>query len=250
MRILYTFILCICVCSMTWSQKKDGKQNEPYLNRHFFEIGNKDLERRAYRKVTNELENGDQVFWIFDMENQMVVQGKVEINQEGLFKQETREYLNEEGSIKRQTIKNLDNGKYVTSFFENGEKKGQVLRLEDQSYSLWRISPEREQIRDRDDFKPGLDMDRLQELFVQNLQYPIAARRLGQSGTVQIALLISETGELKELEVANGYGLNKELVKEALRVIRLYEGPFYPALDLQGNPVEAWMYLPVRFSLG
>lgn len=250
MRILYTFILCISVCSMAWSQKKDGRQNESYLNRHFYAIGNKDLEHRAYRKVTNELENGDQVFWIFDGKNQMVVQGKVEINQAGLFKQETREYLNEDGSIKNQTIKNLDNGRYATSFFENGQKKGQVIYLGDQSFTLWRESPESEKLKNRDDFKPSLDMERLQELFAQNLQYPISPRRLGQSGTVQIALLISETGELIEIEPANAYGMNKELVKEALRVIQLYEGPFFPALDLQGNPIEAWMYVPVRFKLG
>ncbi|GMQ29458.1 hypothetical protein Aconfl_21010 [Algoriphagus confluentis] len=45
-----------------------------------------------------------------------------------------------------------------------------------------------------------------------------------------MALLISETGELKEIEVANGFGLYQELVKEASKVSRFQKGSFFQAL--------------------
>lgn len=248
MRILFTFLLFTSICFLNQAQTKSQKVT--YLNQHFYEISGKDSENRAFQQVENEIQNGEKLVLIFDLENRLIAQAKKSFNETEKFNQEIRDHFDTQNNLQNQTLKNLDNGRYATSFFENGQKKGQVIYLGDQSFTLWRESPESEKLKNRDDFKPGLDMERLQELFAQNLQYPISARRLGQSGTVQIALLISETGKLKEIEPANAYGMNKELVKEALRVIQLYDGPFFPALDLQGNPIEAWMYVPVRFKLG
>lgn len=78
----------------------------------------------------------------------------------------------------------------------------------------------------------------------------MAARRSGISGTVYLALLISETGELLEYEAANESIMDKNLVKEGLRMVEEFKGNFKPALDLSGQPVKAWLYLPISFKLG
>lgn len=250
MRLLFTLALWTLTIFSTLGQEKIGNQKVTFLNQHFYEISEKDLEQRAYQRVENQLKSGERVIWIFDLENRMVSQLKIGFNNVEKFNQEIREEFDENNALKTQTLKNLDNGKYITFYFNEGEKTGQVTFQGDRSYSIWRTDLDFEQSSNRDEFKPGLDQDKLQTLFINNLDYPNSARSTRQSGTVELALLISKEGELKQVEVANAYLIHKALANEALRVIRLYDGPFYPALDTNGNPKEAWMYIPVRFKLG
>ncbi|GMQ29459.1 hypothetical protein [Algoriphagus confluentis] len=97
------------------------------MTRHFYEISQKDLDNRAFRRGINKLENGDQVFWIFDGNDRLGVQGKVEIYPQRLFKRETRGFFNEDNSQKSQTTKNLNDAGYVESIFDEGEKRTSYL---------------------------------------------------------------------------------------------------------------------------
>ncbi|MDX5337819.1 MAG: energy transducer TonB [Cyclobacteriaceae bacterium] len=250
MRLLFTLALWTLTIFSTFGQEKIRKQKVIFLNQHFYEISGKNLEERAFQKKENTLKSGEKVYWIFDLENRMVEQRKVGYNPTEQFNQEIREEFDENNVLKSQTVKNLDNGRYMTIYLENGEKVGQVTFHGDQTYSLWRKGLDSEQMLNRDEFKPGLDQDQMMSLFAKNLNYPMSARMSRETGTVEIALLISETGELLQTEVANAYQINKKLAKEALRVVKLYQGPFYPALDSEGKPIQAWMYIPVRFRLG
>lgn len=76
-------------------------------------------------------------------------------------------------------------------------------------------------------------------------RYPMAARRLGQSGQVQLRLYVDQQGAVREVTVvrAEPAGVFEDAALEAVRKWR-----FEPAM-FKGAPVGVWMSLPVRFSL-
>lgn len=62
-------------------------------------------------------------------------------------------------------------------------------------------------------------------------------------------MLVTQEGVLKEIEIAKPVGIHKSLKIEAIRVAESYKGRFLPGRDLNGNPVESWFYVPIRFKL-
>lgn len=236
-------ILCFFASNPSFSQERVN------LNRHFFEIESSNEEKPHYTRIENKTPTDLTVVWIFDMKNQMVQQSKIGPNTEGTYNQEITERFDSLNNRISQTLMNLDNSRYLTAYYENGVKKAEVFQKEANNYEIWREDPEAAYTKAYDDFKPSVDPETLNRFFAKKLTYPLQARRAGAQGIAIVAVLVDECGTVKEVELANGAQLHPELGKEALRVIKLFEGPFTPALDLTGKPIEAWMYIPVRFKL-
>lgn len=219
------------------------------LNKHFYQVENPKTDEVFFTRLENRTQAGDTVVWIFDLQNRMVSQSRISINPEGNFRQEVTEYFDSMYNRTSQTILNLENSKYITAYFENGMKKGEVFKEDINKYHIWRQNPDSSYLKEYDDFKPGFNPNDLNDFYAKNLTYPLAARRSGAQGTVIVAILISGSGEAKAIELANGIQLDPVLSEEALRVVRLFKGPYTPALDLKGKPIEKWLYIPVRFKL-
>lgn len=219
------------------------------LNQHFYEVEDPKTEQVFFTRVENQTPAGDTVVWVFDLQNRMVSQSRISINPEGGFRQEINESFDSLGNRVSQSILNLENSKYITAYFENGVKKGEVFKVENERFEIWRHSPDSAFNNDFDDFKPSFNADDFNDFLAKNLTYPLTARRSGAQGIAMVAVLVAESGEVKAIELANGMQISPELGKEALRVIRLFKGPFTPALDLDGKPVEKWLYIPTRFKL-
>lgn len=236
-------ILWFLVISQTFSQERVP------LNRHFFEIEPESGEKSYYTRVENELESGEKVIWIFDLKNQMVQQSKIGLNPDGNYQQEITERFDSLNNRISQTVMNLDNSKSITAYFENGIKTAEVFRQDENLFEIWKLENDTLYSSSHDEFKPSVDPESLNRFFAKNLNYPLTARRSGASGIAIIAVLVSEDGNVKEIELANRVQINQDLGEEAIRVIKLFKGPYKPALDLAGNPIESWFYLPIRFKL-
>lgn len=230
------------------SQQISAQDRIP-LNRHFYEIADSSEEQQVYSRLQNKSASEETVIYILDMENRKVSQTKIGLNQEDNFNQELTENFDSAGNLVSTNLMNLDNSKYFTEYFENGEKKAQVIYRGDNTYEIWRNNPESAYIADHDDFKPSTNQEELNQFFTKNLKYPQTARNVKAEGTVLVGVLVSELGEVKEVELANGVQVHRDLGKEAVRAIKLFKRPFKPALDLEGKPIEAWIYIPVRFKL-
>ena len=76
--------------------------------------------------------------------------------------------------------------------------------------------------------------------------YPFLSRKAKEEGVVLLKVLVSPDGRAKELQVENSSG-HKRLDKAALDTVRKWR--FLPARRA-GTPVEAWVLVPVTFSLG
>ena len=220
------------------------------LNRHFYEISKKDLDNKVYTMTESKTPSGDLFYLVFDNQNRRIRQIKVSYNAEEKFNQEVTDTYDTLDNLISQTLLNLDNKKSLTLYFDQGVKKGQVIKHDYKHFEIWRPNKEETYELHYDDFMPGYELEAWVDFLAKNLTYPLAPRRAGISGTVFLALLISETGELLEYEVANEATMDKNLVKEGLRMVEKFKGSYIPALDHQGRPVKAWLYLPIRFSLG
>jgi len=231
------------------AQAAQSQKTTP-LNRHFYEISKKDIDQKVYTMTESKLASKEMLYLVFDNQNRRIKQIKVSYNEAEKFNQELTDTYDSAGNLISQTLLNLDNQKSLTLYFDKGIKKGQVTKHAPERFEIWREGRGEPYELAYDDFSPSLTMEELNGIFAKNLTYPMNARRARITGTVYLALLISENGELLQYEVANSYSIDKSLAEEAVRVIQKYKGPYKPALDANGQPTKTWLYLPVRFSLG
>jgi protein TonB len=75
--------------------------------------------------------------------------------------------------------------------------------------------------------------------------YPNMSRRLRETGTVQLRVRVSATGEPLEIQMAKSSGYGR-LDDSALAAVKQWK--FQPATR-GGDAVEAWVLVPVEFSL-
>lgn len=241
------FVLCVfAVISSARGQDRVITK----LNRHFIEIGENNTDSFFYTKMVSVTSTGDTLTRIFDLQNRMVRQAKVNINPTENFRQEISETFDSTNQLITQRITNLENRKYVEFHYRNGVKKAQVISHGNNTFEIWRDNPDSLYTSDHDDFGPGLDKKVWQNFLIKNLRYPTEARKSGAEGTVILAILVDESGSIQESEVANEAFVDPFLAKEALRVVRLFKGEFIPAINLEGQPEQKWITIPIRFRLG
>jgi protein TonB len=75
--------------------------------------------------------------------------------------------------------------------------------------------------------------------------YPLLARRNGDQGTVTLRVLVTRDGAAASVSVERSSGY-AHLDRSALQAVR--EWRFVPARE-QGEPIEAWMLVPIAFRL-
>ena len=65
---------------------------------------------------------------------------------------------------------------------------------------------------------------------------------------VVIGLHVNELGEVTEVTWVNPLGAEKRVAEKYLKAFRAWKKGFYPAKDVNGNPVSKWKYY--HFSPG
>lgn len=242
--------LITLLCWMAFFPKVNGQERTTVkLNRHFQEIVDTDSVHHHYTKMETLSKTGETVTWIFDLQNKMVKQSKKGLNPVENYNQEITETFDSTSKLLSQRITNLDNRKYVEFHYRDGVKKAQVISHGNDLFEIWRNNPDSLYTNDHDDFGPGLDKKEWQNFLIKNLRYPQEARNSRAEGTVILAILVNENGEIEESEVANEAFVNPHLAKEALRVLRMFKGKFTPAINLEGQAEAMWITIPVRFKL-
>lgn len=79
----------------------------------------------------------------------------------------------------------------------------------------------------------------------ENTNYPVDAIEQNIEGTVYIRFVVTKTGEVDNVRVLKG--IDPLLNDEALRVVR--ELPKWTPGKNNGNPVNVWFIIPVKFKL-
>ena len=75
--------------------------------------------------------------------------------------------------------------------------------------------------------------------------YPAKARRMGQQGTVLIHALITGNGDMQDLKIASSSGY-ASLDQSAMKAVKDWR---FETASRNGQPIKAWVEVPVRFVL-
>lgn len=76
--------------------------------------------------------------------------------------------------------------------------------------------------------------------------YPALSKRLGETGTVRLNILINPDGSVARLELARSSG-HPRLDRSAMETVQSH-WKFEPARQ-RGQPVSAWVIVPIEFTL-
>lgn len=232
------------------NQSKAQEKKIVRLNEHFFPISENDSVNYFYKAIIVNLTDSTSLERIFNLKNQIVKVTRYGYNQEGNFPEENTETYDSKGRLSSKKIKNRTNGFYQAVYFDEGEQIGEVLFQGENNFEI--RAPDNEEIIKADENvfepKPTLDKDLWIETLKKNLSYPASARRR-EEGTVILAIYVNEFGERKAPVIANPENVDRLLAEEALRVITYFDGEIAPATTINGNTIDSWLYLPIRFML-
>lgn len=78
-----------------------------------------------------------------------------------------------------------------------------------------------------------------------NITYPPNAKAKGIEGRVMIQFVVKKNGKIGEIKVARG--VDPELDKEAVRVVRLF--PAFTPGKMNGEAANCWYTLPINFKI-
>lgn len=221
------------------------------LNKHFAPL-ERSQEDAAYLKVVNPIVDGKQIERIYDLDQRLVrIVSKYYDDRKNLIKT-ICEDVDEEGIVYKVKEINTKQSACTIYYLKDGQIIGQFYGNEHEVIFGKRVIGEEEVITSINIFEPGFSrsMVNYQEFLRQNLQYPAEAKMKKQQGKVELALEILPDGSLGKIEVVNSKDVPQILQQEAIRVISLYQDGFRGAVDVDGNPVTKWLYLPITFKLG
>lgn len=222
-----------------------------FLDKHFLPLSNKDTENAQYQKISLPLSEGKQTEQILDLNSKLVKLITNEFDaKKNLIRSITEYYRDNESVFKISTFE-IKTNKEMVEYFHNGKLVGRFLCDDNEVVFGLRVIDGENVETSKNEFEPGFAVSKQQfkEFLRTNIDYPGEARNKSIQGTVTIALEIMPDGTVNTMEVIND-GVSLILQEEAKRVIANYDKGFRPALDMDGNPVRKWMYVPVRFSLG
>ncbi|MEB2781126.1 energy transducer TonB [Algoriphagus sp. C2-6-M1] len=221
------------------------------LNEHFYPINENDSINYFYKAIIVDLTDSTSIERIFNLKNQIVKVTRYGYNQEGNFPEENTETYDSDGKLVSKKIKNSINGFYQAVYFDKGEQIGEVLFQGEKKFEIRKAGSDEVMTADENVFEPTpkLDQDLWTNMMIQNLKYPASSRRDREEGTAILAIYVNEFGEHGEFKVVNPENVSEKLAFEALRVATMYDGEITPATNIDGNTVDAWLYIPLRFKM-
>ncbi len=219
------------------------------LNKHFFEANPLDSSNHTYTQIYSPVTKSTK---IYAKSNRLAKSIEDDINPEGGFNQRTIKRYDSLGNLTSKTIKNLDDQNLITYYIESDTIRGEVVSLGSTQITITRANRPNPYQSVWNDFepRPKVSKEDWYNFLATNLNYPSQPNRPKQTGAVYIALLIDKEGQVLEKELANPENVPEVLAREAMRVINLYQGGFFSALDTETQHSTQWTYIPIRFSLG
>jgi TonB family protein len=221
------------------------------LNRHFVPL-QKSQHDTAFIKISNPITDGKQVERIYDLDNKLVrIVTKYFENGKNPTKT-VWEDVDASGQVYKIKERKNNENNYTIYYLHKGKVIAEFYGNEQEVIFGKKIVNEEKVVTSTNIFEPGFKKSVVdyQEFIRQNLQYPVEARKKRQQGTVELALEIKADGSIGRIEVVNAGNVSPLLQEEAVRVLSLYTDGFRSAVDMEGNPVTKWLYLPIHFKLG
>ncbi|SDC53468.1 hypothetical protein SAMN04488104_1001128 [Algoriphagus faecimaris] len=219
------------------------------LNQHFHPISTEDSLNFTYLKMNSVTKDSVQLERIFDQKNRIIKVTKTKMNQEGEFTEKSTQNYDPFGNLLSQKIVNLDNGKFIETFFYDGQQVGQVLAEGNQNFMIIRSGEQEPTLNFVNDFEPQFT-ESLQTWNTYLLNHLSIDRKkvTNPNQKVIIGILVDKEGIVKKVEWANPQGAEPYVAERAISTVKGWGRNFLPALDAFGNPIEKWLYIPIRYK--
>ncbi|WP_172805246.1 energy transducer TonB [Aquiflexum balticum] len=228
------------------------KSKTVFLDKHFRPLTSKSIEDHQYQKTIFPISEGIQKERIQELNGKLirVISNEFE-GKKNLIRSITEEYGENESIHKISTLE-LSTKKEMIEYFQEGKLVARFLCNDNEVVFGWRVIDGEQVETSRNEFEPDFAVSKQQfkDFLRSNLNFPEKARKKSIQGIVTIALEIMPDGSVNTMEIVNQDEVSPMLQEEAKRVITAFDKGYKPALDVNGNPVRKWMYVPVRFSLG
>jgi TonB family protein len=247
-KFIYLAIFIFLSSSFAFAQKS----KTTYLDKHFLPLSNKSLGEKQYQKNSFPVIGGKQTETVHDLNGILVKSIIHEYDSKKNLIKTISEEFDEQGSIYKISTIEHKSKKEMMEYFHDGNLIGRFLFNENEVVFGLRIKDGEQIETSKNEFEPDFVVSKQQfrEFLWSNLVYPDEARRKKIQGTVTVALEIMPDGTVNTIEVINSNEVDPILQEEAKRMITAFDKGFRSAVDMNGNPVRKWMYVPVRFSLG
>lgn len=245
---IYLAIFILIFPTYTFAQKS----KTIYLDKHFSPLTNKNVGEKQYKKNSSPVMEGKQTETIHDLNGILVKSIVHEFdNKKKLIRTVSEEY-DDLGRVYKISSVDHHTNKEMVEYFNDGNLIGRFLCSDNEVVFGLRFIDGEQVETSRNEFEPDFAVTKQQfrEFLWSNIDYPEEARQKKIQGTVTLALEIMPDGTVNTIEVINQNEVPNILQEEAKRVVSSFDKGFRSALDVNGNPVKKWMYVPVRFSLG
>ncbi|MBN3583222.1 energy transducer TonB [Algoriphagus aestuarii] len=220
-----------------------------HLNRHFYPTLSISDPNTVYSQIKSYNEDGTSFTQISDLQNRVIKTIQEGKNVDNGSTEIVISFFDTDGNLIKRSEENSESSKKLLFYYENGVQVGHVEVSGDHDFEIWRKSGANRYSSNRNDFEPSLfpnDKD-WKKFVLKEKRFLAEAQKQGMEGTVILAFLIDKNGQRIRTEVANLNELPSILTEEALRIGELFVGNYNPAINHQGETVEAWLYLPVGF---
>lgn len=245
-QIFLIFLVNTCYFQFVFAQKSEKID----LNKHFiaWEEGSGDI---IYSKKINREESGKVVERIYTLDEQLIQITIKEVDSVGNFIKAISQNFDSTGGVEKVKTSSLESDEIQVTYFQGGKKIAHYTGTETLIHSGTRFVDGAEIPAPYNEYEAGLaeSQENFNKFIAENLHYPEEARNKRKSGTVWLGLYILNTGKLDTIEVANDKQADKILQNEALALMQKYDGGYRAALNYNGNPIDKWFYLPIRFEL-
>lgn len=238
--ILLPFFACFLISA--FAQENPAKASPIPLNKHYFEIAPEDSANHVYNKLISYTPDSVKIERFFTLENKMIriyrTNPKAEEYQEA-----TYEYFDLSGNLVQKTVANLYNSKFLTTYFSAGQQIAQIMYRGEHKYRIQRGEAEPQERLDND-FEPRPNEEKSDFGFFISQRTRIPSYDWPSEGLlIHIGILVDDTGVAKEIVWANPWGGNEKLAGVFVKAIKAWKKGYLPARDIQGNPIEKWLYL-------
>ncbi|MEB2776428.1 TonB family protein [Algoriphagus sp. D3-2-R+10] len=205
----------------------------------------------VYNRISTIGKDSSTIEKIYDLQNRMLQSSKVSFNKEVGYNELVEERFDTTKNRKSIKYFNLDNGKFFSYYFKNGEQASSLEFDGEKTYKLLGKDMKEPLITEYDPLTltPKFTVADRNDYYLQNLKYPSQARMRGEQGVVKLLHQIDVNGNVKSREILDPEQTSSILHDEAIRLSKLFDPQFYPLYDVYGDPKEGVFVMPTVFRL-
>lgn len=211
------------------------------LNMHFFETLPGDA-TQLYYKISSYSPDSVKIERIFDLKNRLIRIDRIfpPENESHLITVEKYDTL---GNLSSKTSANLSNSKFITTYFQKSKQVAQVMYRGEHKYTIFRNGYEKPIQTLENDFEPRPNEEKKDfGFFLQERTKFSKGEWPSIRHHVVIGVLVSETGEIREVVWANPFEGEKRVANHYLKAFLAWKKGFLPAKDHEGQPISSWKY--------